>query len=148
MKIVAASGYFDPIHKGHIEYLKQSKELGDVLIVIINNDDQAILKKGFSFMTIEERVEIVKSLKFVDGVMISIDTDRTVCESLKHLKPNIFAKGGDQNIGTIPEKKICDEYNIKIIDGLGDKIQSSRWLLREVKKNLEKLDDKYLNEEI
>ena len=146
MIVVAASGYFDPLHKGHIEYLKKSKNLGDVLIVIVNNDDQAKLKKGFSFMSVDERVEIIKSLEFVDDVVIASDSDRTVCESLRQLKPDIFAKGGDQNVGTIPEKKICDEHNIKIVDGLGDKIQSSRWLLKEVKKKLENVNEAYLNE--
>jgi cytidyltransferase-like protein len=144
--IVAASGYMDCLHKGHIEYLEKAKALGDKLIVIVNNDNQAKLKKGFSFMSQDERLKIISSLKCVDEVMLSIDTDRTVCASLKALCPDIFAKGGDQNQGTIPEKVICDELGISIVDGLGDKIQSSRWLLRECKKNLEKLDDKYLNE--
>lgn len=146
--IVVASGYFDPIHKGHIEYLEKAKKLGDKLIVIVNSDKQAQLKKGFSFMTETERMFIIRSLKCVDEVMLSIDVDRTVCKSLELCKPNIFAKGGDTSIstGNIPEKVICDAHNIKIVDGLGDKVQSSRWLLREVKRNVEKLDDKYLNE--
>ena len=124
-KIVVASGYFDPLHIGHIEYLKLAKKLGDKLIVIINNDEQAKIKKGRHFMSEKERAEIVKSLKPVDEIFISIDKDKTVCKSLEFLKPNIFAKGGDRHAGEIPEAKICKELEIKIIDGFGKKIQSS-----------------------
>lgn len=145
MKVVA-SGYFDPLTVGHVEYLEKAKKLGDKLIVIVNNDTQASLKKQFSFIKQDERLTIVKALRCVDEVVLSIDQDRTVCKTLEMLKPDIFAKGGDQNIGTIPEKEICDLYNIKIIDGLGDKIQSSRWLLKQVKKNMENENvEAYLN---
>ena len=133
MKIVA-SGYFDPIHVGHIEYLKKAKELGGKLIVIINNDKQAILKKGFSFMNEKERMEVVKNIKYVDEVFLSIDEDKTVCKSLEQLKPDVFAKGGDRNSSNIPELDVCNKYNIKIIDGLGNKIQSSSNLIDGVKK--------------
>lgn len=145
-RVVVASGYMDPLTVGHIEYLEMAKSLGDKLIVIINTDDQAKQKKGFSFMNEKERMKVVSSLKCVDEVMLSIDTDRTVCKSLEYLKPDIFAKGGDTNSSNIPEKVICDKLNIKIVDGLGDKIQSSRWLLRDCKKRLAQIDDKYLNE--
>jgi cytidyltransferase-like protein len=132
-KIVVASGYFDPIHSGHIEYLKKSKELGDKLIVIINNDNQCILKKGKFFQDQTERALIVSSLKFVDEVFISIDQDETVCKSLEYLKPNIFAKGGDRFKDNIPENYILKKYNILLIDGLGKKIQSSSELIRRIK---------------
>lgn len=148
--VVCASGYFDCLHRGHIEYLKRAKALGDTLVVIVNNDDQAKQKKGFSFMTEEERCDIIRSLACVDTVVLSADTDRTVCETLALVNPDIFAKGGDTSVGVgnIPEKRVCDAQNIKLVDGLGDKIQSSRWLLREVKRKLEKLDDTYLNAEM
>lgn len=148
--VVCASGYFDCLHVGHIEYLKKAKALGDVLVVIVNNDEQAKKKKGFSFMCQEERCDIVRSLSCVDTVILSVDQDRTVCETLGLVAPDIFAKGGDTSLstGNIPEKKVCDKYNIKLVDGLGDKIQSSRWLLREVKKKLSALDDTYLNAEM
>ena len=133
MKIVA-SGYFDPIHIGHIEYLKLAKQLGGTLIVIVNNDKQAKMKKGFSFMDEKERLEIVKNIKHVDDVFLSIDEDSTVCKSLEKLKPDIFAKGGDRNSSNIPELEICNKYNIKIVDGLGNKIQSSSDLISGVKK--------------
>lgn len=133
MKIVA-SGYFDPIHVGHIEYLKLAKQLGGTLIVIVNNDKQAKIKKGFSFMNENERLEIVKNIKYVDEVFLSIDDDSTVCKSLEKLKPDIFAKGGDRNSSNIPEFEICNKHNIKIVDGLGNKIQSSSDLISGVKK--------------
>lgn len=148
--LVCASGYFDPVTVGHIDYLKRAKALGDILVVIVNNDKQAMQKKGFSFMTQEERCTIIRSLACVDVVMLSVDSDRTVCESLALISPDIFAKGGDTSIntGNIPEKRVCDELNIQIVDGLGDKIQSSRWLLREVKKKLALIGDDYLNAEM
>ena len=132
---VAVSGYFDPIHIGHLEYLKMAKDLGDYLIVIVNNDYQSNLKKGKSFMNELDRVEIVKALKLVDEVFLSIDKDRTVCKSLEKLKPDIFANGGDRLTEEIPEAEVCVNFNIKMIDGLGDKIRSSSELtgIKEIK---------------
>ena len=135
MKIVATSGYFDPLHVGHLECLKLARELGDKLIVIINNDLQAKLKKGKSFMSQEDRMKIVGALACVDEVFLSIDKDKTQCESLKYLKPNIFAKGGDRMTDEIPEAKVCSDLGIKIIDGLGEKIRSSSSMtgIKEIK---------------
>tara|TARA_B100001113_G_scaffold57193_1_gene42868 strand:+ start:153 stop:575 length:423 start_codon:yes stop_codon:yes gene_type:complete len=132
---VAVSGYFDPIHVGHLEYLKMAKELGNFLIVIVNNNQQCILKKGKSFMDENDRVEIVRALGIVDKVFLSIDTDRTVCKSLEEIKPDIFANGGDRSTDEVPETSICKKYNIKMIDGLGDKIRSSSSLtgIKELK---------------
>jgi cytidyltransferase-like protein len=128
--IVAASGYFNPIHKGHIEYLEKSKLLGDYLIVIINNDNQRKLKCSEEFMDENERMFIVSSLRCVDEVVLSIDNDLSVSKTLEKIKPNIFAKGGDRFSSEIPESNICRELKIKIIDGLGEKIQSSSFLLK------------------
>ena len=135
MKVIATSGYFDPIHVGHIECLELAKALGDRLIVIVNNDFQAKLKKGKSFMNQEDRMRIVLALKCVDEVFLSIDKDKTQCKSLEYLKPDIFAKGGDRMTNEIPESKLCKELGIKIIDGLGEKIRSSSTLtgLKEIK---------------
>ena len=124
-KTVAVSGYFDPLHVGHIEYLEMAAQLGDELIVIVNNDRQAALKKGESFMEEKDRVRIVQALKCVDRAVLSVDEDRTVCESLRSIKPDIFANGGDRANHEIPEAKVCRENGIEIIDGLGDKIRSS-----------------------
>tara|TARA_Y100001970_G_C14053962_1_gene760468 strand:- start:329 stop:736 length:408 start_codon:yes stop_codon:yes gene_type:complete len=135
MKIVATSGYFDPLHVGHLECLEMAKKLGDKLIVIVNSDLQAQLKKGKAFMNEKDRLKIVSALKCVDEVFLSIDKDKSQCESLRHLKPTIFAKGGDRTSGEIPETKVCNELGIQIIDGLGAKIRSSSDLtgLKEIK---------------
>ena len=125
MKIVAVSGYFDPIHVGHLEYLRLSKKLGDKLVVIVNNNHQCVLKKGKPFMDEKDRVEIVRSLEMVDEVFLSIDYDKSVCKSLEKIKPHIFANGGDRSTGEVPESTVCKKYNIQMTDGLGDKIRSS-----------------------
>jgi len=125
MKVVAVSGYFDPIHVGHLEFLKIAKSLGDKLVVIINSDYQAELKKGKSFMPEEDRLEIVQALRCVDEVFLSIDKDKSVCKSLEHLKPDIFANGGDRSLEEIPETAVMKKYNIEMVDGLGEKIRSS-----------------------
>ena len=135
MKKVCISGYFDPLHVGHIEYINKAKKLGDYLVVIVNNNLQCKLKKGKFFMDENDRVEIVKNLKSVDEVFLSIDSDKTVCKSLEELKPSIFANGGDRKNYEIPESKVCSMNGIEIIDGLGDKIRSSSDLtgIKEIK---------------
>ena len=125
MKVVAVSGYFDPIHVGHLEYLKMAKSLGDKLVVIINSDYQAGLKKGKSFMAEQDRLEIIQALRCVDEVFLSIDKDKSICKSLEHLKPDIFANGGDRSLQEIPETAVMKKYNIEMVDGLGEKIRSS-----------------------
>ncbi|MFH1585626.1 MAG: HAD-IIB family hydrolase [archaeon] len=140
-KIVINSGYFDPLHIGHIECMELSKKLGDKLVLILNNDLQCCLKKGREFMPLNERRKIIESLGVVDEVLIAIDKDRSVCESIKAIaekykgKELIFAKGGDRFKDEIPEAKVCKEYGIKIIDNVGKKIQSSSYLtgLKEIK---------------
>ena len=131
---VAVSGYFDPIHVGHLEYLELAKKLGNRLIVIVNNNHQCTLKKGKPFMDELDRVRIVKSLGIVDDVFLSIDNDKSVCRSLEELKPDIFANGGDRFESDSPESGICKKLNIKMVDGLGDKIRSSSSLtgLKEI----------------
>ena len=135
MKVVAISGYFDPIHVGHLEYINMAKKLGDKLVVIVNNNYQCELKKGKPFMDEKDSVTIVSNLKNVDEVFLSVDKDKTVCASLEKIKPDIFANGGDKKNYEIPESVICNKYDIKIIDGLGEKIRSSSDLtgLKEIK---------------
>lgn len=132
--IVCASGYFNPLHYGHIEYLQKSKDLGCKLIVIVNNDKQSILKKGTTFMSDVERLKIVRSLECVDAAILSVDEDRTVCKTLQLIHPDIFTSGGDQSNDSIPEKEICERVGIQLVDGLGEKVQSSSWLLEKAKK--------------
>ena len=132
MKVVAVSGYFDPIHVGHLEYLNMSKKLGDKLVVIVNNNHQCVLKKGKPFMDEKDRLEIVKSLKMVDEVFLSIDKDKSVCASLEAIKPNIFANGGDRTKSNIPEMQYT---NVEFVFGVGgeNKANSSSWILNEWK---------------
>ena len=133
MSWVCVSGYFDPFHVGHLEYFEKSKQIGEKLVVIVNSDHQARLKKGKPFMPAAQRCKIIGALKCVDRVVESIDKDRTVCETLRTLepKPDFFCNGGDQNNDTIPEVSVCLERGIALRDGFGDKIQSSSWLLHD-----------------
>ena len=135
-KAIIVSGYFNPLHKGHLELFEKAKEAGDALIVIVNNDHQRELKGSKFFQDEEERIAIIRALTIVDMAWISVDKDSTQVESLKLMFSKFhetyklaFANGGDQNNNTIPEKHICEQYGIELIDGLGDKIQSSSWLL-------------------
>ena len=132
---VAVSGYFDPIHIGHLDYLELAKKLGDKLVVIVNNNHQCKLKKGKPFMDELDRIRIVESLGIVDEVFLSIDSDRSVCKSLQEIKPDIFANGGDRATSEVPESIVCKKYNIEMVDGLGDKIRSSSSMtgLKEIK---------------
>ena len=136
-KVIIVSGYFNPIHKGHIEYFKLAKSLGDHLFVIVNNDEQREKKGSKEFMLEDERMLIVEELEVVDKVYLSIDKDRTVSNTIKKIfeENNLkytfcFANGGDQVKGAIPEDKICSELGIELTDGLGGKIQSSSWILK------------------
>lgn len=135
--IVIVSGYFNPIHKGHIEYFNIAKGKGDELWVIVNNDIQRKLKGSKEFQNENERKFIVENIKVVDRAILSIDKDRSVCKTLQMITENFggeceltFANGGDQNNYSIPERPVCEKLNITLIDGLGDKIQSSSWLLK------------------
>jgi D-beta-D-heptose 7-phosphate kinase/D-beta-D-heptose 1-phosphate adenosyltransferase len=137
-RAIIVSGYFNPIHKGHIEYLHNSKLYGSQLFVIVNNDFQRILKGSKEFQNEDERLIIIQNLKIVDKCFLSIDKDRTVTETIKNIFNNFssefdfaFANGGDQNNESIPERALCEELGIELIDGLGEKIQSSSWLLNK-----------------
>ena len=155
MKIVIVSGYFNPVHKGHIEYFKEAKKIaGDKgkVIVIVNSDKQSILKKEYTFMEENDRLHVISALKYVDRAIISVDSDRTVCKSIKYIIDNIitfenpeyyFANGGDVTEGSpCPEEIICKEYNIKLIYGLGEKIQSSSWILEKSIETINNINNK------
>ena len=138
-KAVIVSGYFNPIHKGHLEYFNNAKALADELFVIVNSDFQRELKQSKEFQMEAERLLIVSNIKAVDKAILSIDKDRTVCATLEKIANDFgtaydlaFANGGDQINDTIPERPTCDAIGIALIDGLGDKIQSSSWLLKKL----------------
>lgn len=133
--VVAVSGGFDPVHPGHVRLFKRAKELGDELVVILNNDNWLIQKKGFVFMQEEERKEVIESMSFVDRVMLTMHEpetdDMSVCRELRELMPDIFANGGDRTQDNIPEVSVCEEIECKMVFSVGDggKVQSSSWLL-------------------
>ncbi len=135
---VIVSGGFDPIHLGHLNLINEASKLGKV-IVIVNSDEFLLKKKGFYLIPSNERVEIIKNLKNVASVFLSIDKDASVSESIKTLAADksfnikFFANGGDRkNESDIPEKKICEENDIKLIfDVGGGKTQSSSSLFKD-----------------
>ena len=137
-KAIIVSGYFNPIHKGHLEYFQNAKKLADELFVIVNSDYQRSLKGSKEFQDEHERIFIVSNIKSVNKAILSIDQDRTVCLTIEKIADKYgedyllsFANGGDQNNDTIPEKPICEKLGITLVDGLGGKIQSSSWLLNK-----------------
>ena len=139
-KGIIVSGYFNPLHKGHIEYFDLAKSKGDFLIAIVNNDAQRILKGSKEFMNQEERTFIISKLKMVDKVYLSIDKDKTVISTISKIYKELsgsmnlyFANGGDQSNDSSPESEICEKLGIQMIDNLGSKIQSSSWLLKTKK---------------
>jgi D-beta-D-heptose 7-phosphate kinase/D-beta-D-heptose 1-phosphate adenosyltransferase len=137
-KAIIVSGYFNPIHKGHLELFKKAKAAGDQLWVIVNSDLQRELKGSKEFMDQDERLLIVSAIGIVDKAIISIDKDRTQCATLANLADKFsfdyelyFANGGDQNNDSIPEVPVCKENGIGLLEGLGDKIQSSSLILKK-----------------
>ena len=137
-KLVSVSGYFNPLHKGHLELFHRAKGYRHKLFVIINSDHQRELKGSKEFQSEMERLIIIRNLRIVDESMISIDKDKTQCATLKYLSDIYggeyklaFANGGDQTNDTIPETQVCIDNEIELIDGLGSKIQSSSWLLNK-----------------
>lgn len=149
--VVAVSGGFDPLHIGHIRLFEAARKLGDTLVVILNNDNWLLKKKGFAFMPEKDRKEILEFLRPVDRVVITRhkrdDPDRSVCRELRKIRPDIFANGGDRDrkdakdvsSSLNPEQKLCRRLGIRMVFnvGLGGKVQSSSWLIAKTRQNLE-----------
>ena len=137
-KVIAVAGGFDPLHIGHIRHFKEAKKLGDKLVVILAPDLHMKIKKGRAFMPFIERKEVLEAIGYVDEVIMSIDQDGTVTETLRNLKPHVFAKGGDRIQGNMPQSEldVCEGEGIEIIYNVGgEKIQSSSNLTGLYKKN-------------
>ena len=138
--VVMVSGGFDPLHFGHIRMFKTAKNLGNKLVVVINNDNWLREKKGFVFMPQNERREIIEAIECVDDVILSghaKDTkDDSVNAELLLIRPHIFVNGGDRTRKNIPEVPVCKSIGCKMIYnvGRGGKVQSSSWLLEKHKK--------------
>ena len=128
---IAVSGGFDPIHKGHVQMIREASEYGNV-VVILNSNEWLVRKKGYKFMSFEERAYIVGSIKGVKVVTNVNDSDGTVCEALRRFKPEYFANGGDRYETNTPEMKVCEELGIKMLWNIGGgKIQSSSDLVNQ-----------------
>ena len=117
--VAIVSGYFNPLHLGHLKMIQEASKLADEVIVIVNNDTQQELKKGKIIMDQDERLAIVEALEIVDGVILSKDDDATVCKTLDFLgsiksdEKMVFCNGGDRNSEKeVPEAAVCKEYNI------------------------------------
>lgn len=139
-KIVIATGGFDPVHSGHIEYLKEARKLGDSLYVGANSDEWLRRKKGKEFMPWEERHAILSALEVVERVIRFDDSDGSAKDAIKQVRSIfpydkiIFANGGDRTNANIPEMDIEDE-NLEFVFGVGGehKMNSSSWILQEWK---------------
>ena len=138
-KVVAVSGYFDPPTPTHLVYFQAAKKLGDLLVVLLNNDDQLLMKRkgtkleGRIRYPLMDRALILNELRTVYAVVVSIDTGREISETLKIVKPHIFAKGGDRNLTNLPkdEIQVCKEIGCEVVCGVGggrsEKSHSSSW---------------------
>jgi cytidyltransferase-like protein len=149
MRVVVISGYFNPLHTGHLDYIKGALELGDRLVVIINNDQQVELKGATPFMKEADRMRIVSAIKGVDRVVLSIDTDSSVVQTIRFLYNEYavnwdfddmtFANGGDRTIESSPEEAYCNWRKIKTVYSVGgNKTQSSSGLIDNATKNVDK----------
>lgn len=133
-KVVAVSGGFDPLHPGHISYILDSRQYGDILVVIVNGDNFLTTKKGKPFQDLKTRCLIVSAIRGVDFVApFEIENDMTVCKALGVIKPDIFTNGGDRkDKKSIPEWDVCKKNKIQLVTGVGmSKKWSSSWHLKE-----------------
>ncbi|MDP1706943.1 MAG: adenylyltransferase/cytidyltransferase family protein [bacterium] len=140
--VVAVSGGFDPVHIGHAHLFQNAKKLGDKLVVILNDDEWLMRKKGYVFMPQHERKELLEHIRWVDEVVIREPRETyDVCHMLEKLEIHIFANGGADrsNEQEVPEASTCAKRNIKMVFNVGDtgKPQSSSWLIQNLAKQVE-----------
>lgn len=138
VKVAVASGFFNPLHVGHLAYLQAARDLADLLIVIVNNDWQVTLKGSVPFLLQDDRLALVRALRCVDHAFLSIDCDRTVCQTLENLARQwpivAFANGGDVTEDAVLELEVCNRLGIQVVCGVGGrhKVRSSSSLLAAV----------------
>lgn len=134
MRTVIVSGYFNPLHGGHIDMIEAAAKLGDYLIVIVNNDKQQLVKKGKIILDEKNRLRLLRALKGVDQVVLSIDEDPTIIQTLEMVARQhpgdelIFANGGDRDSAKeVPETEVCEQYAITMVFDAGgtQKVDSS-----------------------
>lgn len=134
-KVVMVCGHFDPLHRGHIEHMRRAKKLGDVLLVVVGTDQQLLMKYDRILQPLHERVKrVFRKAPFIDGVVVSIDEGNTQAETIKMLRPHIFAKGGDRIPGNMPQVELdaCNEIGCKVVYGVGGQLCSSTQLRKRM----------------
>jgi len=142
MRVVVISGFFNPLHIGHIDYISSARNLGDFLVVIVNSDSQVKMKGSVPFMNQDDRLRIIRNIKGVDRSVISIDEDGSVCQTIREefkrlqndpfFEKMIFANGGDRKEGGVPEDILEDELGIIMAYKIGgEKVESSSELIRK-----------------
>ena len=143
MRVIVISGFFNPLHIGHIDYISSARNLGDFLIVIVNSDDQVKIKGSVPFMNQDDRLRIIRNIKGVDRSVISIDEDGSVCQTIREefkrlqndpfFEDMIFANGGDRKEGKVPEDILENELGIRMVYNIGgEKVQSSSELIKKI----------------
>ena len=143
---MAVSGGFDPVHVGHVRLFQEAKKMGDRLVVILNNDNWLMAKKGYVFMPQNERKEILAALAGINEIVFTghpkNPKDMSVAKELLEIKPDVFARGGDRNLKNLPEQEIktCQAIGCRIVFnvGKGGKVQSSSWLAQKLLRSFNK----------
>ena len=142
MRVIVISGFFNPLHIGHIDYISSARNLGDFLIVIVNSDDQVKIKGSVPFMNEDDRLNIITNIKGVDRAVLAIDKDSSVCQTIREefkrlqndpfFEDMIFANGGDRKEGGVPEDILENELGIRMVYNVGgEKVQSSSELIKK-----------------
>ena len=131
MKVVIISGFFNPLHGGHLDMIEAAAKLGDKLIVIVNNDVQQVIKKDKVILSEDNRARLIGALRDVDEVVIAIDQAPPVSQTLQQIAEAhsqdelIFANGGDRDSQkVVPETPVCENYGITMLFGVGGTVKA------------------------